>query len=141
MLASAEAAADEAALGHPAGPQLSNSLVTAIKYMTRAGGFLEAIGILHPELGAELINEFESFARKIEDLQAAQGDGDRRGLSARRARSDRRGWDRRLGRDRRRHSVEVATDRRQGLERRTEVERRTGKIRELADRRLRAVHR
>jgi hypothetical protein len=141
LLANAETAFDEASREHPPGLQLSSAMVLAMKYMNRAGGFLEAVGIVLPDLGAELIDEFEAFAAKIEELQAAQGDGDRRGFSARRARSDRRGWDRRLGHDRRRLSLEVIADRRHGVERRAEVDRRTGKIRELADRRLRALHR
>jgi hypothetical protein len=141
MLASAEAAADQASQEQPVGLLLSSSMVTAMKFMNRAGGFLEAVSIIHPELGAELIHEFEAFAATIEVLQAAHGDGERRFASPRRARSDRRGWDRRLGRDRRRHLVEVPDERRVGAERRAEVDRRTGKIRELADRRLRALHR
>lgn len=141
MLANAEAAADRASHERPVGLQLSSSMVLAMKYMNRAGGFLEAVSIVLPELGAELIDEFEVFAAKIELSQAAHGDGERRGVFVRRARSDRRGWERRLGRDRRRQSVEVATELRKGLERRTEPDRRTGKIRELADRRLRALHR
>ena len=140
MLASAEAAADRASLERPVGLQLSSPMLTAMKFMNRAGGFLEAVSIVLPELGAELLGEFEAFAAKIEALQAEQGDGERRLAAARRARSDRRGWDRRLGRDRRRRAAEVATDRRQGVERRTEPDRRTGRIRELADRRLRALH-
>lgn len=141
MLANAEAAADKAAEERPVGLQLSTSMVSAMKFMNQAGGFLEAVSIVLPELGAELLDEFEAFAAKIEALQATQGDGERRAAAARRARSDRRGWDRRLDRDRRRHSVVVAMERRQGVDRRAESDRRTGKIRELADRRLRALHR
>ena len=141
MLASAEAAADKASQEPPVGLLLSSSMVAAMKFMNRAGGFLEAVSIVHPELGAELIDEFEAFAAKIEVLQASHGDGERRFAAPRRARSDRRGWDRRLGRDRRRHTVAVANERRAGEERRAEADRRTGKIRELADRRLRALHR
>lgn len=141
LLANAEAAADRASREQAGALQLSSSMVLAIKYMNRAGGFLEAISIVLPELGAELIDEFETFAAKIEQLQAAASDGERRAPSVRRAQSDRRGWDRRMGRDRRRQALPVAADRRLGLDRRTEVDRRTGKLRELADRRLRAVHR
>jgi hypothetical protein len=141
MLANAEAAADRASQERPVGFQLTNSMVFAMKYMNRAGGFLEAVSIVLPELGEELIDEFEAFAEKLEVLQEARGEAERRGISERRAQSDRRGWERRLGRDRRRLPVEVATDRRQGLDRRSEADRRTGKIRELADRRLRALHR
>jgi hypothetical protein len=141
LLANAEAAADRASQEQDGALQLSSSMVLAIKYMNRAGGFLEAISIVLPELGAELIDEFETFAAKIERLQAAHSDGERRAPTVRRAQSDRRGWDRRMGRDRRRQALPVAADRRLGLDRRTEVDRRTGKLRELADRRLRAVHR
>ncbi len=141
MLASAEAAADQASQEQPAGLLLSSSMVAAMKFMNRAGGFLEAVSIVHPELGAELIDDFEVFAAKIEVLQASHGDGERRFASPRRARSDRRGWDRRLGRERRRHTLAVSSERRVGEERRAEADRRTGKIRELADRRLRALHR
>jgi len=141
LLASAEAAADRVSQEHPVGFIISNSMVSAIKFMNRAGGFLEAVSIVLPELGAELIDEFEAFARKIDGLRATQRDGERRADTSRRARSDRRGWDRRLGRDRRGHAVEVALDLRRGAERRGESDRRTGEIRELADRRLRALHR
>jgi len=141
MLASAEAATDEVSKERPVGSQLSGSMVSAMKYMNRTGGFLEAVSIVLPELGAELIDEFEAFARKIDGLRATQRDGERRADTSRRARSDRRGWDRRLGRDRRGHAVEVALDLRRGAERRGEADRPTGEIRELADRRLRALHR
>jgi hypothetical protein len=140
MLASAEGAADEAAQERAAGLQLSSSMVSAIKYMNRAGGFLEAISIVLPDLGAELIDEFETFAEKIDRLQTVQADADRRATPSRHPTSDRRGWDRRLGRDRRRHSLDVTADQRRGPDRRTEADRRTGKLRELADRRLRALH-
>ena len=140
MLASAEAAAVKASRERPAGLFLSSSMVAAMKFMNRAGGFLEAVSIVDPALGAELIDEFEAFAAKIGVLQASHGDGERRFASPRRARSDRRGWDRRLG-DRRHDRVEVASERRVGVERRGEADRRTSKIRELADRRLRSLHR
>jgi hypothetical protein len=141
LLASAEIAADRASQEHPIGLQISSSMVAAIKFMNRAGGFLEAVSLVLPELGAELIDEFEAFAAKIEVLQAAHTDAERRIASSRRAPSDRRGWERRFGRDRRIHSLEVATDRRLGAERRTDADRRTGEMRELADRRLRSLHR
>ena len=140
MLAAADEAADRAALERPAGGQLSTSMLSAIKAMNRAGGFLEAVSISFPELGAELIDDFERFASKVDALsRAAVHDGDRR-EAGRREVSDRRGWDRRMGRDRRRHQVEVAVDRRVLPDRRSDAERRTGRIRELADRRLRAIH-
>jgi hypothetical protein len=141
LLASAEAAADKASQEHPVGYVISTSMVSAIKYMNRAGGFLEAVSLVLPELGAELIDEFEAFAAKIEALQATHRDGERRLASARRAPSERRAWERRFGRDRRLHPVLVATDRRQGADRRNEADRRTGELREQADRRLRSVHR
>ncbi len=141
MLASAEEAADNASREHPVGVQLSHSMVSAIKFMNRAGGYLEAVSIVLPELGAELIDEFEAFAAKIDGLNVAHRDGERRIAQARRAPSDRRAWDRRFGHDRRHHSVAVALDRRQGAERRTDQDRRTGQMRQLADRRLRALHR
>ena len=66
MLESAQAAAGQAAGEHPVGVQLSSSMLSAMKFMNRAGGFLEAVGIVNPELGAELLAEFEAFAAKIE---------------------------------------------------------------------------
>ena len=142
MLASAEEAAERAAGERPSWLNASAGTIVAAKAMNRAGGFLEAVSITIPELGAELIDEFEAFALKVEGLsQPSQLDGERRIASSRRSLGDRRGWDRRLGRDRRRHPVAVAVDRRQSSDRRAQDERRTGKIRELADRRLRAVHR
>jgi hypothetical protein len=139
MLASAEAAVDRASQERPVGYLLSRSMVAAMKFMNRAGGFLEAVSILHPELGAELIDDFEAFAARVDVLPAAQDE--RRFAAPRRARSDRRGWDRRLAHDRRTHTMNVASERRVGDERRAEADRRTGKIRELADRRLRAIRR
>jgi hypothetical protein len=141
LLASAEAAANRASQEHPVGFVISTSMVSAIKFMNRAGGFLEAVSIVLPELGAELIDEFEAFAEKIEALQTAHTDAERRIASGRRAPSDRRGWERRISNDRRRHSLGVATDRRLGAQRRTDADRRTGEMRGLADRRLRSLHR
>src|ERR1700730_1996565 len=114
LLASAEASADRASREHPIGFVISTSMVSAIKYMNRAGGFLEAVSIVLPDLGAELIDEFEAFAAKIELLQATHTDAERRIATSRRAPSDRRGWDRRLVHDRRRQAIEVPTDRRLG---------------------------
>src|SRR4030081_950769 len=108
LLASAEAAADKASQEHPVGFIISTSMVSAIKYMNRAGGFLEAVSIVLPELGAELIDEFEAFAAKIEALQSTHTDAERRIASGRRTARHRRGWDRRFGRDRRRHSISVS---------------------------------
>ena len=142
MLASAEEAAEKAARERPAWLNTSAASIAAAKAMNRAGGFLEAVSIAIPELGAELIDEFEAFALKVEGFsQPSQLEGERRIASSRRSLGDRRAWDRRLGRDRRRRSLAIAVDRRQSSDRRALDERRTGKIRELADRRLRAVHR
>jgi len=139
MLASARAATDEAVDERPVEVQLSSSMLTAMRFMNRAGGFLEAVGIMNPELGAELLAEFESFVAKIEVIQADNADAERRAALARRARNDRRAWERRLDHDRRRHSVPVAAERRVSSERRADTDRRTGRVRELADRRLRSV--
>ena len=141
LLASAETAADRASQEQPVGFVISTSMVSAIKFMNRAGGFLEAVSIVLPDLGAELIDEFEAFAAKIEMLQATHTDAERRIATSRRAPSDRRGWDRRFGHDRRRQAIDVLTDRRIGADRRTDADRRTGEMRELADRRLRSLHR
>ena len=140
MLTSAEQAAKWAAEGRPGVLSPSDLMLVATKAMNRAGGFLEAIGILVPELGAELLDEFESFASRVDSLSfATQAEGDRRILGGRRSRDDRRAADRRLGHDRRGTWMEVAVDRRGNLDRRAESDRRTGKIRELADRRWRAI--
>jgi hypothetical protein len=142
LLASAEIAADRASKEHLVGLQISSSTVAAIKFMNRAGGFLEAVSIVLPDLGAELIDEFEAFAAKIEVLQTAHTEAERRIASSRRAPSDRRGWERRFGRERRHQSLPVPTDRRASAVRRSDADRRTGEMRELADRRLRSsLHR
>ena len=140
MLTSAEQAAEWAADGRPRVLSPSELMFVAAKAMNRAGGFLEAIGILAPDLGRELLVEFESFASKVDSLSSAtRADGERRIAGNRRSRDDQRAADRRLGHDRRSHWMEVSVDRRRTADRRAESDRRTGKIRELADRRWRAI--
>ena len=141
MLASAEQAAEWAVQGRPAGVVQSASLtVVATKAMNQAGGFLEAVIILLPDLGAELLEEFETFASKVDSLSTAtQTDGERRIAEARRSRDDRRAGDRRLRFERRHHSTAIPVERRVIADRRREEDRRSGKIRDLADRRWRAL--
>ncbi len=140
MLESAEQAAQWAAQDRPGVLQPSSLMVAAAKAMNRAGGFLEAVIILAPELGPELLDEFETFGARVGRLfQATDPNAERRIAGGRRSRDDRRAQDRRLGHDRRRHSIEVALERRLNLNRRAEPDRRTGEIRELADRRWRAI--
>ena len=142
MLESAELAADWAAQNRPGVLQPSNLMEAAVKAMNRAAGFLEAVSIVLPELGPELLDEFESFAVKVESqFQATQAAGERRTAGARRSRDDRRAGNRRLSHDRRYHSLQIAVERRLTLDRRGDPDRRTGKIRELADRRWRAIQR
>ena len=142
MLESAELAADWAAQDRPGVLQPSNLMVAAVKAMNRAAGFLEAVSIVLPELGPELLDEFETFATRVESLfQATEANAERRIAGGRRSRDDRRAGDRRLGHDRRRHSMETAVERRLTPGRRADPDRRTGKIRQLADRRWRAVTR
>ena len=142
MLESAELAADWAAQDRPSVLQPSSLMVAAVKAMNRAAGFLEAVSIVLPELGPELLDEFETFATKVESLfQATEANAERRIAGGRRSRDNRRAGDRRLGHDRRRHSMEKAVERRLTPGRRAEPDRRTGKIRQLADRRWRAVTR
>jgi hypothetical protein len=140
MLISAEQAAEWAAEGRPGVLSSADLMLVAAKAMNRAGGFLEAIGVLAPELGAELLDEFESFASRVDSLSfATRANGERRIAAGRRSRDDRRADDRRLGHDRRSHWMEVSVERRRTPDRRAESDRRTGKIREQADRRWRAI--
>ena len=140
ILESAELAADWAAQDQPSVLQPSGLLVAAVKAMNRAAGFLEAVSIVLPELGPELLEEFEIFATRVESLSlATKANRERRIAGGRRSRDDRRAGDRRLGHDRRRHSMEMAVERRLTPGRRADPDRRTGKIRQLADRRWRAV--
>lgn len=141
MLASAEQAAEWAVQGRPAGVVQSASLtVVATKAMNQAGGFLEAVIILLPDLGAELLEEFETFGSRVDALSiAARGTGERRIPDGGTSRGDRRAGDRRLSHERRHRSMAVAFERRVDRDRRGESDRRTGRIRELADRRWRAI--
>jgi len=137
MLESAEQAADLVAQAPPSGVvQPSTLKVPTVKAMNRAAGFLEAVSIILPDLGRELLGEFETFGARVESkFQATE----RRIDGGRHSRDDRRTWDRRLVHDRRRRSMEIAVERRLTSSRRAAPDRRTGKIQELADRRWRAV--
>jgi hypothetical protein len=136
MLENAETAADWAAQDGPSVPPSSSLRVAVVKAMNRAAGFLEAVSIVLPELGPELLDEFEISSVRVESrFQATE----RRIVGGHRSRDDRRAQDRRLGHDRRRHSMEMSVERRVTSSRRAETDRRTGKVREFADRRWRAV--
>lgn len=137
MLDSAEQAAQWAAQDRTGVVQPSSLMVVAVKAMNRAGGFLEALSILAPELGLELIEEFETFAARVEGLNQAT----RAAKGAAGGRDDRRAADRRLRHDRRRRWLTVAVEQRTIPDRRAQWDRRSGKIRELADRRWRSLQR
>ena len=140
MLADARAAVAEASGGIPSGELSPRALLVATKALNRAGGFLEAVSITLPELGLELIEQFEAFAAEVDQPSATPPpEVERRAGSGRRLANDRRGWERRLGHDRRRHHVQVLTDRRASSERRAQIDRRTGHAREMADRRFRSL--
>jgi len=142
MLESAEQAAQWAAQDRPGLMQPSSLMVAAVKAMNRAGGFLEAISIVIPDLGNEMIEEFEVFAAKVESLnRAASAGGERRTASgAGPWRDDRRAVDRRVKHDRRHHWMKVAVERRGTHDdRRGLWDRRTAKVREQADRRWRSI--
>ena len=136
-LTGAVQAAEWAAEGRPGVLPPSSLMLVATKAMHRAAGFLEAITIVFPEVGAELLDEFETFASRVDSLSA--GTDERRIPGSRRSPDDRRAADRRLRHDRRRHPMEVAVERRLVVDRRAEPDRRTGKMREMADRRWRAI--
>jgi hypothetical protein len=136
MLESAEPAADWAAKDRPSVIPPSSLAAATVKAMNRAAGFLEAISIVLPELGPEMLDEFETFAVRVDSLLKAT---ERRTIGGNRARDERGAPDRRLGQDRRRHSMAMAVERRLTPGRRAEPDRRTAKIRELADRRWRAI--
>jgi hypothetical protein len=136
MLESAVLAADFAAKDRPSVIQPSSLAATTVKAMNRAAGFLEAVSIVLPELGPELLDEFETIAVKVDSLLQAT---ERRTAGGHLARDDRRASDRRLGQDRRRHSIAIAVERRLTPGRRAELDGRAVKIRELADRRWRAT--
>jgi hypothetical protein len=139
MLMSAELAAERAALDRLGGVQSSN-LMAATRAMNRAGGYLEAICDVFPELSFELREEFEVFATRLDILTlAALANGERRSAGAR---GDRRGWNRRLSHERRQHPMTMAVERRRTSGRRAVPDRRrTGTLPELADRRWKAVMR
>jgi len=118
MLENAEVATAWAAQDPPSVVQPSSLMLAAMKAMNRAGGFLEAVSIVLPELGPELLDEFESFASKVDSLSITnQPDGELRIPGARHSSDDRRAGDRRLRHDRRRHSMAVSVERRGPLER------------------------
>jgi hypothetical protein len=73
----------------------AKAILVAVKTLNRAGGFLEAISIVNPDLGSELIEEFEAFAREIQVLSGEPAQLVR-ALKERRERAERRGPDRRL---------------------------------------------
>jgi hypothetical protein len=137
VLMSAELAVERADLDRLGGVESAN-LMAATKAINRARGYLEAVRFLFPDLGLELLDEFEVFATRLENLTlAAQASGDRRRA---RARDDRRSWDRRLTPERRRKSTATAVERRLTSVRRAEPDRRrTGKLLEFADRRWSSV--
>jgi hypothetical protein len=139
MLADARAALSEASQELPAGSVEPRVLLTASKALNRAGGFLEAVSITMPDIGLELIAEFEAFAAEVDDLSATVHPEEQRATTGRRVTNDRRGWDRRLGRERRHQLLQVMVERRARGDRRDRVERRTGHARELADRRFRSL--
>lgn len=138
MLMSAELAAERSAQERPGILQSPHLMVASTKAMNQAVGFLEASKMVIPELGPELLDEFEAIASRLESLAIAiQANGDRRRADAG---DDRRAGDRRLGYDRRHDSMAMAVERRLAPDRRGRgLDRRTGKIRELADRRWRAM--
>jgi hypothetical protein len=111
----------------------AKAILVAVKTLNRAGGFLEAISIVNPDLGSELIEEFEAFAREIQVLSGEPAQLVR-ALKERRERAERRGPDRRLAGDRRTRELTVVAERRTGSERRTS-ERRVGPRRVHTDRR------
>jgi hypothetical protein len=140
MLGDAHAAVAEASQDLPTGTVTPRVLLSASKALNRAGGFLEAVSITLPDLGLELIAEFETFAAEVDALSAAvPRTEEQRSTTGRRVTNDRRGWERRLGRERRRQYVQVMAERRSSGERRIHNERRTGHAREIADRRFRSL--
>ncbi|HEY8768482.1 MAG TPA: hypothetical protein VIP09_14670 [Dehalococcoidia bacterium] len=136
MLESAELSADWAVSNRPTAMKPATLAAATLKAMSRAAGFLEAISIALPELGPELLAEFEAFGVRVESLLQVT---ERRAVGGSGSRDDRRTWDRRLVHDRRRRSMAMAVERRLTPSRRGAPDRRAEKIRELADRRWRAV--
>ena len=66
MLETAEQAAEWAARDRPGVLDRAGLMLAATKAMNRAGGFLEAVIIVVPGLGVELLEEFETFASKVD---------------------------------------------------------------------------
>jgi hypothetical protein len=142
MLMSAELAAERVAQDRLGVIRYTSSAVAVTTAMNRAAGFLEALNILLPALSAELLEEFEAVALRVEALEVAgQANGERRIADSQGSQSDRREWDRRRRHERRHHSMAMSVERRLTPDRRGEPDRRSGKIRELADRRWRAIQR
>lgn len=134
MLADARAAL-KSSEAQPDRAEQAKAILTAVKALNRAGGFLEAISMTQPDLGSDLIQEFESFAREVDALSGEPTQRwPARTVQDRRERQDRRDQDRRLEVDRRTQELAVVAERRVGSERRT-GERRTGPRRMLTDRR------
>jgi hypothetical protein len=137
LLMSAELAAEQAAQERRGIPRPSSLMLATAKAVSRASGFLEAVSIVLPDLRPELLDEFETLMSRVDGLALSIGaNGERRSA---RAPDDRRARDRRMTYDRRHHSMALAVERRLTPSRRAKPDRRTAKIRELADRRLRAV--
>lgn len=134
MLADARTAL-KVSQAQPERTRQAESIMAVLKALNRAGGFLEATSIAIPELGLELIDEFEAFAREIE---AKTGRPARqwlsRALGDRRQAEDRRSLDRRLLGERRTQELTMVAERRAATERRS-ADRRTGPRRTLGDRR------
>ena len=120
MLSDARAAIADAA-PDPLRPRWrATSLLATAKALNRAGGFLEAVAIVFPELGLELIDRFEEVARDVERIHDVPA-----GQWVTRAASDRRSED-----DRRRPGYPGDGDRW------GKGERRTAQRRALSDRRF-----
>ena len=140
MLESAVTAADWVAEDRPSVLETSSLMVAAVKAMNRAAGFLEAITIVIPELGPELLDQFEMFGARVEgQIRAREAGVERRVSGERSNRDDRRADDRRLRYDRRQSWIGAAVERRRTPDRRVEMDRRTGRSREFADRRWRGI--
>ncbi len=113
------------------------SLLAAVRAMNRAGGFLEAIGIAFPDTGRELIVEFESFAREVEEAYMTPvAEWVIRARSERRAGGDRRMVEQRSVEDRRTLNLEVVAERRVGIDRREAADRRMAERRVSPERRF-----
>lgn len=125
--------ADGQSLAH----RSTTSLLVAVKAMHRAGGFLEAIILAYPDLGKDLIAEFEQFAFEVERVYGMPvGDWVRRDATDRRAEADRRDARQRSDTERRAMKLEVLVERRTGVERRGLEDRRGDDRRLVPDRRF-----